>query len=559
MLKAFAWMRWRVLMNSLERTGARDVVERFSLAIEQIAPIAALLLLVPSGLALAGLGAAAGYALTRQGDALLFEFVRFLLLATLGFAIAGPLLLPAAGRPGAVRLLLLPIPRGTLYVAQAASAVTDPWILLALPMLLAIPGGLLAGGQPSAALVALAAGVLFVVVLLGISVLVALLLQLLFRDRRRGELAALLFILFIPVISMVPALLATGGGNASDRERDVERPPLPAWVRVATTAARYVPSELAATAIRAAARSETGLVAGTGLALAAFGLLCHGGALLVFGRLLDSPEATGGRRRAGSGAAAWRLLPGVTPAVSAIATTQMRLAVRTPRGRSILLSPVLVFVVLGFVMRRTTEEMDLGLFALDSGIGLATFGAAVCLLAIIPFAMNQFAIDGAGLTLVLLSPVRDEDYLAGKAIANGAIAGAPALFCVIAAYLLFPAGHPALWASIPLGIASTYLLVAPAAAALSALFPRPVNLNSIGRDSNAQGLAGLAGVLATIAAGVPALLIWLACARLLNRPALLPLCLAVWVVIAFGLSRLAFRAVSALLRRRRENLAVSVG
>jgi len=33
-LRAFVWMRWRVLMNSLERTGARDRLERFSVAIE---------------------------------------------------------------------------------------------------------------------------------------------------------------------------------------------------------------------------------------------------------------------------------------------------------------------------------------------------------------------------------------------------------------------------------------------------------------------------------------------------------------------------------------------
>ena len=40
-LRAFAWMRWRVLLNSLERTGARDTLERFSLAIEQLGPIVA--------------------------------------------------------------------------------------------------------------------------------------------------------------------------------------------------------------------------------------------------------------------------------------------------------------------------------------------------------------------------------------------------------------------------------------------------------------------------------------------------------------------------------------
>ena len=56
-LRAFAWLRWRVLVNSLERTGARDTVERFSLAIEQLGPLIALALLIPSALGLAALSA----------------------------------------------------------------------------------------------------------------------------------------------------------------------------------------------------------------------------------------------------------------------------------------------------------------------------------------------------------------------------------------------------------------------------------------------------------------------------------------------------------------------
>ena len=34
-LRAFAWMRWRALMNALERTSARDTLERFSLAVDK--------------------------------------------------------------------------------------------------------------------------------------------------------------------------------------------------------------------------------------------------------------------------------------------------------------------------------------------------------------------------------------------------------------------------------------------------------------------------------------------------------------------------------------------
>jgi hypothetical protein len=241
-----------------------------------------------------------------------------------------------------------------------------------------------------------------------------------------------------------------------------------------------------------------------------------------------------------------------------VATAQVRLALRTPRGRSILLSPLLVFVMFGFLMRRNAGDMDLGFVALNSGLGLAAFGSAVCLLGVLPFAMNQFAIDGAGLTLVLLSPLKDEDYLKGKAIGNAAIAGGPALLCIIAAFLLFPSGHPALWLSIPLGLMATYLLAAPAAAALSTLFPRAVDLNSIGRGSNAQGLAGFAGLLATLAAGTPAVLLSLVVVRGFQRPDLLPLVLVLWCAVALGISSLLFRAVRTLFRHRRENLALVI-
>ena len=59
-LKAFAWIRWRMLINALDRTGSRDALERFSLAMEKLGPIIAAVLLIPSALALFAMGLAAG-------------------------------------------------------------------------------------------------------------------------------------------------------------------------------------------------------------------------------------------------------------------------------------------------------------------------------------------------------------------------------------------------------------------------------------------------------------------------------------------------------------------
>src|SRR5690606_5632930 len=119
---------------------------------------------------------------------LALEVLRFVLLAAVALCALGPLVLPATERTNAVRLLLLPIPRATLYLAQASSALADPWVLLAIPVSLLLPVGLAAGGAHLAALVALLAGLLLLVVLIGIATVSALLLHLVMRDRRRGEL-----------------------------------------------------------------------------------------------------------------------------------------------------------------------------------------------------------------------------------------------------------------------------------------------------------------------------------------------------------------------------------
>ena len=194
-LRAFAWMRWRVLVNSLERTGARDTLERFSLAIEQARP-----------------DHGAGPASSRR---------RWLLAALGGYAgyEAGHGRSPAASRsdipvPAArgdrachrrtdrhaarrahrmpVRLLLLPIPRPTLYVAQAAGAVSDPWILLTLPIVAALPWASRRWRARSlAAVQRCSAASCSCWSFIGLSSLTTSLVYFVVRDRRRGELVGL--------------------------------------------------------------------------------------------------------------------------------------------------------------------------------------------------------------------------------------------------------------------------------------------------------------------------------------------------------------------------------
>ena len=240
----------------------------------------------------------------------------------------------------------------------------------------------------------------------------------------------------------------------------------------------------------------------------------------------------------------------------AVARAQLCLTLRTPRGRSMLLSPLLVFGMFAILLRRNAGMFDAGFAVLSNGLGLATVSAGTCLLAILPFAVNQFAIDRTGLTLVLLSPLGRRELLVGKAIANGVLVSASTLFCAAASWMLLPGGHPALWINLLLAVAATYALAAPGVAALSAVFPRPVDLNSIGRGSNAHGAANLLGLLLFAAASVPSILVTLVTTGFLRRPVLAPILMLGWFGVCWLSSGVLFEAAALVFDRRRENLGL---
>ena len=555
-LRAFVWLRWRTLLNSLERRTSRDTLERFSIAVEQLAPTIAAIVLLPSMISLAGLAGYVGWSLARgEPQGFLFEALRFLLLAACALAVAGPIMLPGGDRTNAVRLLLLPIPRGVLYLGHAVGALADPWVLLATAAVLGLPLGLAAGGSVALAVLAAAAGLLLIAALTGISLAVSGATHLFVRDRRRGELLALAVVVVLPMIGMLPALMGgrrhyspdqAGQPRVERRTSDIERQVF-----------ALVPSELYVRAVRTTpdrgpASSATALAGLLGI-----GATLHLLAFAAFVQVLGSTATTGPRRVAGGAAKRWRI-PGFARDTSAIAINQIRLALRTPRGRATLLSPIVVFGMFAVMTLRSrggaTAFAPLGC---SGGLGLATFSSFVSLLGILPLAMNQFAIDRAGLTMTMLAPVGTMTLLRGKAVGNAVIALIPATVCFIAAALLLPGGDLALWVCIPLTAIATYLTAAPIAAILSAIFPRAVDLNSIGRGSNAHGAAGLLGMLAFVAAAAPGTLLAMLAALALQRPLLAPLALVVWIVVSLGISLVLFRLAADIFDRRRENLGLT--
>jgi hypothetical protein len=113
-----------------------------------------------------------------------------------------------------------------------------------------------------------------------------------------------------------------------------------------------------------------------------------------------------------------------------------------------------------------------------------------------------------------------------------------------------------MWVTLVLGLASIYLVVAPIAAICSAAFPRAVDMNSIGRGSNAHGAAGFIGLISFVAAGAPPLLLTLLATRWLDRPSLAPVLLLAWCLVAYAIARLLFIPALRLFEARRENLAM---
>ena len=553
-------------MNSLERTGARDTIERFSLAIEQIGPIIALTLLAPSAVGLAALGAYAGYWLPGPDRVAMFDLLRILLLVSSAFCVVGPLLMPSMERTNTVRLLLLPIHRRTLYIAHAASAFSEPWVLLAVAALAGVSAGLFVAGAVVAAVLALVAGLLLILALVGMSTLCASFLHLIFRDRRRGELLALIFIVVVPLLGLLPSLMGPQSGTREERlaERRARAERVARGeehlnergIRIASSAFGFLPSELYVRSMRYAAHRDrttaAASLAGLGLSVA----ILHALGMLTFSGLLRSPGSSAPRQAARATLFDRARIPGLSRATMAVAHAQLCLTLRTPRGRSMLLSPLLVFGMFAILLRRNGGVFDAGFATLNSGLGLATVSAATCLMAILPFAVNQFAIDRAGLTLALLSPLGRRELLVGKAVANGLLVGASTLFCAAASWMLLPSGHPALWIGLLLGLAATYTLAAPGVAVLSAIFPRAVDLNSIGRGSNAHGAANLLGLLLFAVAGAPSILLTLLATGLLHRPALAPVLMLVWLGICWICSRLLFEGAAQVFARRSENLGM---
>jgi hypothetical protein len=541
-----------MIMRSLARGRRRDLLERFSIALETIAPIVAVIMIVPAGLGLGLLGFVAGYWVGQPAGTTVGGIVQFTLLFACGFAVFSPLVFPASAQAsGQLRLLLLPIPRGVLYALQTLGVLADPWIAVIVPLFVGVPIGLAVAGRLSAAFVAIGGGVLMMVLILGLAMLSTAVLQLLLRNRRRGERAMVAVMLAIVATSMLPSFILPSLEERRERRR-AERSDAQ-MARFASAVAIALPPGYYMRAARTAAAGRLAAASGWTAALALAATALHVAGWLTYRRLLDTPATSGMRQTQDRARSVMRRVPGLNAGASAVAWAFVRLVLRTPRGKMALFGSILTIPFFSVMLLRSGEVPFL-FAAFSPGVSLAMIGLGITLLSLSPIALNQFASDGAGLTLEYLSPITERDVLVGKAAGGAMVLVIPALFVMTVAVMLSPSVSPWLWIALGLGGISAYMLMVPVNAILSAVLPRKVNLASVGRDSNDHQGANLLGFVGILLAAAPAGATASAGIFWLDSFPAAALLVSVWTAVSFGIAWLAMRPVARLVAARKENL-----
>lgn len=604
-VRALSWLRWRMFVNAFKGTKRRDALERISRAGSAIIPFVLGILFVPAFLGSCAFSIIGGWAVGQRVQAT----PEILMAVRVAFGIATGIIIfiPAirsARRPASnlVRLTLLPIPRQTLHAAEMLAGLTDPWIALLVPWMILFPLGIALGGRPVAALVALLSGLALLLALLALESSVGNLLALLYRDRRRGEIVTLVVLLTLSLSGMIPAVLsgrvtngehrplgqprATGSepsgggeetapltpptrGSVAGSARPGETPggnvasplPSPAIPRENEVdfpiALSVLPSELYARATIEPLRGRfpIGLLAMLGIACA--GAVLYELSWVTYRRLLDSPETMSRRRGARAEPSMWAL-PGFSPASSAVALAQIRLVLRTVHGKmAVLFTPVSILIMV-FMMSRIGRG-GVNYLASAGPYGGPLMGYAGTMFTMIApqrFMLNIFAVDGAGLTLALLSPISERQLVAGKAAGMAMLSAIPMAIILIVIALFAPPASLWLWGAVILSAVSAYMVLAPASAMISAIFPKTADLNRMSAGPNPNGIATLLGMaLIGVSSAPPALLATLLMLTT-GMPALAFLAVLVWAGIAaavsLGITQLAARVVAT----RRENLAL---
>ena len=573
--RVMLWLRWRLLMNLLRPTRKRDTLERASRALQVLGPALLVILFLPGVLLVGFLGALAGYYLPQSGNfhQPVLLILRIMLGAELGMTLLAPLLRAAQGTvPNAERLILLPIPLRALYISEVISALADPWSALLASGTLGLAGGLAAAGQWAASVVALTAGAALRLLIAGLSTLCTTTAQLIFRDRRRGELVSFVLLTSLAILGFMPGLLSTWNRDrrgpttlekveeksaespAEKKRRPPDAPgwsgkPLPLWSVI-------YPPELYVRSVAKAADAAPFAALLPMVILGGWAVGLQAGGFRIYRRLMETPEVATPRRGPRVLEPRWPRVPWISDAASAVAIAQIRLVLRSVQGKIQTVMLPAVILVLGILWRRRPEELAPGGFAFPIGLLLGAFAVFLAMTTLEGTVLNQFASDRAGLTLEFLSPISDADLIAGKAAAGAILGVSRAVPSILIAAAIAPGGSPWLWVCLPLAGTAIFALMAPLGAILSAAFPKAVNPARLTKQNQPHPLAAILGMLVSLFALAPVIGLTALAAILVGSGPLALLLNALYAGAALLVSIPLFRLAARILAGRRENLAL---
>jgi hypothetical protein len=489
----FVRLRWRLFINHLKGAAHRDGVERASRAGALIAPALTIAGLGCAAALFGVLGLAAGWIAGGRPETPAGSMVALrIVLAAMGLLVMVTSVFSTTqtGLTAHPRLRLLPIPRRVLHrIDLVAGALVDGAIVTLAPGLILFAIGLAASGRPAASLVAVTASIAMLTLLAALRSVVSLSIGRVLQRRRSAEVLTLISVVGLSLVSAVPLFFHEVFRKSSRLSLGDLIGELPGWMRLA-------PPDLYATAV------DSALAGNITAALGALVLLAGEGAVLfalssrLHRRLLDSAIAGGGRRRRDRRVAPLPRLPLLTSATSAVAIVQARTALRSVRGRLVVLLPGAIVAVLYTLARRMPGEIPAGFLVASSTDAVLAFGLAFSLYALLAFTMNQFAVDRAGLTLQFLAPITDTELIRGKAVGCGLLFAAQAGVCAVSLGAVMAAIPPLSSVTVALSGLISYLVMAPAAAAASALLPVRSDMSKTGTGGSPHGLAMLGGTLA---------------------------------------------------------------
>lgn len=557
---AFVWLRWRLLANSMRGAKRRDTLEQISRALAMLTPIILVvmslgLVIATSALAFTGGRSAANGLFSPAMGVFILRVVLAIMLAVLAlFAIIVP---SQTSLTRYTRLLLLPIPRRVLHLVEVAASLADPWLLWIIPGVLAFAVGMAVGGRPAAGLIAAIAAMALMLTFAAINSLLSFLVAWLIRNRRRSEIFTLVFVVGISAVSLLPAFFASELDKREAGSRGKREPfsvvafdaKLPAWTA-------GLPTELYGRTVLGALRDDSravtiGLI---GLAVEFGVLLLLSG--LVHGRLLDTPM--GGRRRSSrdvTQASVFRL-PLLGTGASAVAWAQFRTAMRSVRGRLMLVLSGPMIAALVLVVTRVEPGERWPQFLLAHGYFMLGVGGIFALYALQPFTMNLFGTDRGGLTSQFLLPLDDAEIARGK-IAGCLLLLIPTMaLTLVAGVAVAPSGSPFYWAASFLGVVATFLWMSPIAVWLSALFPQAADLSKTGSGGNPHALPMFLGTILVAVIAAPAAILLIFGVFVWHQPLLTLVIMGGWTILAAALAHPLVVFASRAIGLRRENLSM---